>query len=313
MADVRLPRLADTLVEGTVSRWLKRPGERVAQGEPLVEVETDKVNSELESPYDGLLAEILAPEGTTVPVGEVIARIDQGAEGDQATSRAEAVRVGETGEAVGPVGPGEPPEQAHAQEVSGLDPLRRRIAERMQEARATVDQGSCSVQVDLSGARAQGGWTARFLRAAARAGGYANVGLAVEVPGGLVVPVVREAGRKSLPELSQAVGDLAQRARENKLDPGEASGGEFTVTNVGSVGTVLAFPLVNPGQPAILAPGAVVDGRCWVTLCYDRSALAPEEAEALLERVAVELREDSAERVTTQTPAITGTDFETDP
>jgi len=74
--DVTLPQLADSLEEGIVSRWLKRPGDRVARGEPLVEVETDKVNSEIESPYDGVLAEVLAGEGTTVPVGEVIARID---------------------------------------------------------------------------------------------------------------------------------------------------------------------------------------------------------------------------------------------
>jgi 2-oxoglutarate dehydrogenase E2 component (dihydrolipoamide succinyltransferase) len=74
--DVVLPRLADSLVEGIVSRWLKRPGERVARGEPLVEIETDKVNSEIEAPDDGVLTEILVEEGTTVPVGEVIARIE---------------------------------------------------------------------------------------------------------------------------------------------------------------------------------------------------------------------------------------------
>jgi pyruvate/2-oxoglutarate dehydrogenase complex dihydrolipoamide acyltransferase (E2) component len=74
--DVTLPKLADTLREGIVSRWLKRPGDRVARGEPLVEIETDKVNSEIESPYDGVLAEVLVEEGATVPVGAVIARID---------------------------------------------------------------------------------------------------------------------------------------------------------------------------------------------------------------------------------------------
>ena len=74
--DVELPKLADTLVEGTVTRWLKRPGEQVRRGDPLVEIETDKVNSELESPADGTLTEILAAEGQTVPVGEVIARIE---------------------------------------------------------------------------------------------------------------------------------------------------------------------------------------------------------------------------------------------
>ena len=72
-----LPRLADSLVEGLVSRWLKRPGEPVARGEPLVEIETDKVNSEIESPYDGVLVEVLVEEGATVPVGAVIARIER--------------------------------------------------------------------------------------------------------------------------------------------------------------------------------------------------------------------------------------------
>ena len=74
--DVTLPRLAESLAEGTVSRWLKRPGDRVSLGEPLVEIETDKVNAEVESPCDGVLAEVLVAEGFTVPVGEVIARID---------------------------------------------------------------------------------------------------------------------------------------------------------------------------------------------------------------------------------------------
>src|SRR5438132_14152193 len=77
MPDVTLPRLAEALTEGTVSRWLKRPGDRVTQGEPLVEVETDKVNSELESPYEGVLTEIVVAEGTTVTAGEVIARIEE--------------------------------------------------------------------------------------------------------------------------------------------------------------------------------------------------------------------------------------------
>jgi pyruvate/2-oxoglutarate dehydrogenase complex dihydrolipoamide acyltransferase (E2) component len=74
--DVTLPRLADSLAEGLVSRWLKRPGDRVALGEPLVEIETDKVNAEVESPCDGVLAEVLVGEGVTVAVGAVIARIE---------------------------------------------------------------------------------------------------------------------------------------------------------------------------------------------------------------------------------------------
>jgi pyruvate/2-oxoglutarate dehydrogenase complex dihydrolipoamide acyltransferase (E2) component len=248
----------------------------VARGEPLVEVETDKVNSELESPYEGVLTEIVAAEGTTVPVGEVIARIEDGA------------GVGEKAEAS--------PEPAadHGQGTAdqarpGLSGMRRRIAERMQEARATIPQGSCSLEVEVSGGTPAGGWTASFVRAVAVAGGYSDIGVAVEVPDGLVVPVVRGAGSRDPAELSYAVRDLVERARENRLAPGDTTGGDFTVTNVGSVGTQLAFPLVNPGQPGILAPGAVVDGRCWLTLCYDRRTLEAERAEALLERVAAEL------------------------
>src|SRR2546426_12771314 len=75
LLDFQLPKLADTVVEGTVTRWLRPPGEVVRKGEPLVEIETDKVSSELEAPADGVLAEVLVAEGETVPVGEVLARI----------------------------------------------------------------------------------------------------------------------------------------------------------------------------------------------------------------------------------------------
>lgn len=73
--DFTFPELAAERPEGTVLRWLKRPGEAVRRGEPLVEVETDKVNSELESPADGVLAEVVAGEGASVSVGQVLARI----------------------------------------------------------------------------------------------------------------------------------------------------------------------------------------------------------------------------------------------
>lgn len=72
--DFELPRLADDLVEATVTRWLKATGDRVEKGEALVEVETEKVNSELEAPAGGVL-EIVVPDGATVAVGAVLARI----------------------------------------------------------------------------------------------------------------------------------------------------------------------------------------------------------------------------------------------
>jgi pyruvate/2-oxoglutarate dehydrogenase complex dihydrolipoamide acyltransferase (E2) component len=270
--DFQLPKLADTLVEGTVTRWLKQAGERVARGEPLVEIETDKVNSELESPVDGVVTEIVVPEGETAPVGAVLARISEGGDASSPT-------------------PAELPAATPAPAGGGgLTTMRRRIAERMQEARATIPQGACVREFDLSSTRREGSWTAYFVKALAAAAGKDAIGVAVEVPGGLVVPVVREAGRRSPADISEAIADLARRAKENRLEPAEVTGGELTVTNVGGGGALMAFPLVNPGQPAILAPGAVRDGgRCFVTLCYDRRAYDDWAADRLLARVGEEL------------------------
>jgi 2-oxoglutarate dehydrogenase E2 component (dihydrolipoamide succinyltransferase) len=275
--DFLLPRLADTLVEGTVARWLKRPGEKVSKGEPLVEVETDKVNSELEAPIDGVLSEIVVPEGETAPVGAVLARISEdGAEAASAGTPGAADRT--------------PADQAPASQAGGLTTMRRRIAERMQEARATIPQGACVREFDLSRLQRNGGWTAYFVKALAMAAGTEAIGVAVEVPGGLVVPVVRDAASRSPQEISDEVADLAERARSNHLQPAEIVGAGFTVTNVGGGGTLMAFPLVSPGQPGILAPGAVrADGRCYVTLCYDRRAYDDYAADRLLAKVEEEL------------------------
>jgi pyruvate/2-oxoglutarate dehydrogenase complex dihydrolipoamide acyltransferase (E2) component len=115
LIDLQLPRLADTLVEGTVSRWLRRPGDRVRKGEAVVEIETDKVNTELEAPADGVLSEVLVAEGETVPVGQVLARIGGVTAAEPAPRR--------------------PPATA---------PLRTtRLAEHLSRAAVAVPQGAC--------------------------------------------------------------------------------------------------------------------------------------------------------------------------
>jgi 2-oxoglutarate dehydrogenase E2 component (dihydrolipoamide succinyltransferase) len=271
--DVELPKLADTLVEGTVSRWLKQAGEAVRKGEPLVEIETDKVNSELEAPADGVL-EILVAAGETVPVGQVIARI-----GD------DGPRVGVHHAMTQP-----PPAAVAPAPAGGLSSMRRRIAERMQEARARIPQGACVREVDVShiqrGARS---WTSYFVKALAAAVPVANVGVAVEVPGGLLVPVVKDVPALDLDQVSDRIADLAARARAGGLRPDEVTGGGFTITNVGGGGALMAFPLVNPGEPGILAQGAIREGRCFLTLCYDRRAYDDYAADRLLARVEEEL------------------------
>jgi pyruvate/2-oxoglutarate dehydrogenase complex dihydrolipoamide acyltransferase (E2) component len=280
---VEFPKLADTLVDGVVSAWYKKPGDAVRRGEPLFAVETDKVNTDVESPQDGVLAEILVGEGEHAEVGQLLARFAG------ATTAAPHAAV-----------QGEPREEGVHTAVSrpiappsatGLSPMRKRIAERMTEARATIAQGSCARLVDLGGVVRHGAsWTAYFVKAFAQALEADRIGVAVEIPGGLVVPVVPDARDASLHDVSVRIAELAERARANALKATDVGGAAATVTNVGATGTLLAFPLVAPGEPAILAPGAIVDGRCWLALCYDRARYDEYAADQVLAAVASRLR-----------------------
>ena len=82
MAKVTMPQLGESVAEGTIGKWLKQPGDHVDKYEPLLEVITDKVNAEVPSPFEGVLTEILAQEGDTVPNDAEIAIIDTGDEAD---------------------------------------------------------------------------------------------------------------------------------------------------------------------------------------------------------------------------------------
>ena len=78
MIDVVMPQMGESIVEGTLTKWLKQPGERVERDEPLFEISTDKVDTEIPAPAAGVLGQILVPEGTTVSVNTVVGRIDAG-------------------------------------------------------------------------------------------------------------------------------------------------------------------------------------------------------------------------------------------
>jgi pyruvate/2-oxoglutarate dehydrogenase complex dihydrolipoamide acyltransferase (E2) component len=278
---VEFPKLADTLVDGVVSAWYKKPGDTVKKGEPLFAVETDKVNADVESPHDGVLAEILVPEGERAEVGQLLARF-AGAGGVEAPPIASSPHTSPAGVHTAVSRPVQPPAAN-----GGLTPMRRRIAERMTEARATIAQGSCARLVDLSGIERRGAsWTAYFVKAFAQALEADRIGVAVEIPGGLIVPVVPDARDASLHDISVRIADLAERARTNALKPVDVGNAAATVTNVGATGTLLAFPLIAPGEPAILAPGAIAEGRCWLALCYDRARYDEFAADRLLGDVA---------------------------
>src|SRR6476661_747790 len=103
--DVEVPALGESITEGTLAQWLKKPGEAVAADEPIASLETDKVSVEVPSPVAGVLTEQLVSAGDTVAVGAVIARIDQGAVATESVTPAQAAAAATTN----PAGAGETP------------------------------------------------------------------------------------------------------------------------------------------------------------------------------------------------------------
>src|SRR5580698_4479941 len=90
MTDVVMPQMGESIVEGTLTKWLKKPGDRVERDEPIFEISTDKVDTEIPSPAAGTLAEIVVQEGTTVGINTIVARINDGARIEDGASPAAA-------------------------------------------------------------------------------------------------------------------------------------------------------------------------------------------------------------------------------
>lgn len=361
--EIKMPQLGESVTEGTIGRWLKRPGERVEKYEALLEVTTDKVDTEVPAPEAGVLREIAVPEGTTVKVGTLLALLDHDGQAVEPSAQSAAsngaapsepapepaaepaapantfvspvvarllaehsLEVGEiagTGQggrvtkqdvlkfvelrrsqpsarpSPAPAAPPAPPAPAAVaapapvaeddDEIVAITPMRRSIAEHMLRSRRTAPHVTTVFEIDLSRvvahrARAQADfarqgvkltYTAYFVQAASAAllavpsvnASYAddgivqhravNLGVAVALDEGLIVPVIRAADEKSLLGLARAVNDLAERARMRRLKPDETQGGTFTITNHGVGGSLFAMPIINQPQAAIMGVGAI--------------------------------------------------------
>ena len=331
--EVRMPQLGLTMTEGVVTRWLKSVGEAVAVGEPLLEVETDKINNEIEAQAEGVLLAILVEEGSSALVQAplaVIGAVGEAVESAPASAAATPAAVSapvpvpvpvpvqvveaETGRVKaspiarrlaaeagidlgGPQGSGPGgriverdvaaaiarpavPAAAPGQTVA-LSGMRRTIAERMSRAWASVPHVTLNVAVDMTEASLLkrrlaevGGrkvsFTEIFVRAAAMALGEfpylngslregeivfheaVNIGVAVALDDGLIVPVVRDADRKTVTGLGAEIRALAEKARQGRLSPDEVTGGTFTITNLGMYGIDSFTPIVNVPESAIL-------------------------------------------------------------
>jgi pyruvate dehydrogenase E2 component (dihydrolipoyllysine-residue acetyltransferase) len=355
--DVSLPRLGQGMEAGTIVRWLKSEGDSVEKGEPLYELDTDKVTQEVEAEASGILLKILAGEGEEIEVGKRIAVI--GEQGEEVSAEAEAeVEVDEDEQKEGSPGPAREEERergrdaaAEEQEPAAEDtqpsrvngrvkasPLARRIArernidlasltgtgpegrivaEDVERAAATPAHATVgaapleaevvpltsirrtiarrltqaweapvfqiSMSADMTRAQAlrerlrdqkvtvtdvltklaaiallrHREVNAHFADDELRIFPSAHVGLAVATERGLIVPVIKEAERKSLVDLAIERGQLVERARDAKLTQEDLEDGTFTISNLGMYGVEIFTAVLNPPQAAILAVGAI--------------------------------------------------------
>ncbi|KEX87979.1 2-oxoglutarate dehydrogenase, E2 component, dihydrolipoamide succinyltransferase [Corynebacterium pseudotuberculosis] len=370
--DVVMPELGESVTEGTITQWLKSVGDTVAVDEPLLEVSTDKVDTEVPSPVAGTILEILFNEDDTVDVGDVIVRIGEpGSEPEtpKEEPKQEAPKAEPTKEA-----PKEEPAKEAAkpvdnQNVPYVTPLVRKLANkygvdlnkvegtgvggriRKQDVLAAAGQGPEPAQKEAPAAvkDPRANWSTKsvdpakaeligttqkvnrireitakkmvealqisaqlthlqevdmtnvatlrkdnkpafiekygvnltylpfFVKAVVEAlvlhpnvnASYnaatkeityhsdVNIAIAVDTERGLLTPVIHKAQELTLPEIAQAIVDLADRARNNKLKPNDLSGATFTVTNIGSEGALADTPILVPPQVGILGTAAI--------------------------------------------------------
>lgn len=435
MADVIMPQMGESIFEGTITKWLKKAGDKVERDEPLFEISTDKVDAEIPSPAAGVLKEIKVKEGETVPVQTVVALIDSDGAGAAAAPAKEEAKEGkkeakkpkakaeEKAEAK-PAAPakaeapakakkeaeekeveeeeekreeaaaprrgderkirssplvrrlarehdidlsqiegtgaggriskrdilaaiesgagrgapaaapsGAPPKEAGAParatlevavpreriyfgryEVQPLSVMRQRIAEHMVVSKRTSPHVYSIDEVDMTRvvglrSKAKEEFEKRFetkltympffvratveaLRAFPQLNASLdgtnlvlhrefNIGIAVALDWGLIVPVVKQAEEKNFLGLARAINDLAERARTKKLKPEEVQESTFSITNPGVFGGLMGLPVINQPNAAILGLGAIekrpvvvddaiaIRSMVYVTLSYD--------------------------------------------
>ena len=379
-SEVKLPRLGQGMESGTIVRWLKTEGEQVAKGEPLYELDTDKVTQEVEAESDGVLLKIVVADGevdvgTTVGIigaqGEDVSELVAAPSGngdapaaqaptaaEEAAPAAEAEEAEEEPEApqkpeakaeptpepepaataspvraegehvkasplarriarergidlalvagtgpegrviaedvekavVRPTAPAAEPAAAPEFEVVELTSTRKTIARRltaaweapvfqltvtadatelvatrermvelMREGDAKPTVSDVLTRLVASALMRHRPVNANFVDGKLHRFSAANVGLAVAAPGGLVVPVIRDADRKSVQQIAADRADIVSRARDGKLQLADLEGGTFTISNLGMYGIEQFVAVLNPPQVAILAVGSIED------------------------------------------------------
>ncbi|HWQ79404.1 MAG TPA: dihydrolipoamide acetyltransferase family protein, partial [Anaerovoracaceae bacterium] len=271
-----------TMTEGTISKWLKKEGEYVSLDESVAEIETEKIVNTVEAPVAGKIEKLLFAEGDVAQIGTVIAVIESEA-GDTAEA-AGRVETGAEDKAGDPV--------KVAAERRPYAGLRKRIGERMSESWRVSPQGTMTTRADMTELiKLKNEYEAKgdklsltdfvvkitalaleknlSLNAAIEGDDLViyksiNIGVAVGTDDGLFVPVIRHAEEKNVGQISAELKELTRKAKENRLQSEDITGGTFTVNNLGMFDVDVVTAIVNPPEAAILAIGttrkeAVVD------------------------------------------------------
>ena len=359
--EILMPQMGESITEGTITKWLKNVGDTVARDEPIFEISTDKVDAEIPSPVAGTLTEIRVKEGATVTINTIVAVIGGGAAAPAkaaaaaapapvaaATAPAASASVGETprssplvrkiatdnnvdltqvpgtgaggritktdilghmeSPAAKPAAPAPvaaapaataaaakpaPAPVAYAPQSGELVPMtkmRSIIAKRMVESKQTSPHVHTVFKVDMTRIvklrekeknkyEQRNGVKLTYMPFITRAAVHAlrihpvvnaavkgdaiqynkniNIGIAVALDWGLIVPVIKQCEERNFLGVTRAIVDLADRARNKKLAPDEASGGTFTLTNSGIFGEQFGTPIINQPQAAILGIGGL--------------------------------------------------------
>ena len=429
--DVIMPQMGESIFEGTITKWLKKPGDRVERDEPLFEISTDKVDAEIPAPSAGTLKEIKIGEGQTVPIQTVVAVIEaeggaavaapapaasqkaaapaapapksepapapraaapapaappapQAGDGHKVRSsplvrrlarenNVDLTRVGGTGAGgrvskhdilaaiegggarAGAAGPSAPPaaggvlakaalESAVPREkmyfgkfdVQPMSTMRQKIAEHMVASKRvsphvySIDEADMTKIAKLRGQMKDEfekkygvklSFMPFFVRATIEAlrafpalnssvDGTAivmhrefNIGIAVALDSGLIVPVIKNAEEKNFLGIQRAITDLADRARTKKLKPEEVTESTFSITNPGTFGGLMGLPVINQPNVGILGLGAIqkravvvddaiaIRSMVYLTLSYDHRSVDGAIAHQFLHKVKTVLEE----------------------
>ena len=291
MSNIVVPELGESVVEARVARWLKKTGDRVEVGEPVVELETEKIDIEVSAEKSGVIASIARQEGDDVKIGELLAVVDETSLPSAPVSNKIAPASGAiapTSSKVAPTSPSGP----RTEERVRMTKRRQTIARRLVEAQHTAAMLTTFNDVDMTAVMSLRerrkdafkkefgvglGIVSFFVKAAIAAlrafpalnaeiqgdeivfKRYYDIGVAVGAEGGLVVPVIRDADTLSFAQVERAIRDVAQRAGDGTLTLEDLRGGTFTITNGGVFGSLLSTPILNPPQVGILGLHKIQD------------------------------------------------------